>query len=1636
MWISFRDDGFTQILEMDEGTEYSCEVCKAMVGITMTLSAVLSSETQYTFYFYDEDHALAARYSGPGTDSAFFGLNTETPGFFLEDPEKPIIAGNTYTCEIRQNDEVVAVSESITLTDEIGTEVYAFGEAEVYSAAFTLTGSTLTVDALTNTNVLLLDSSSEITFSSIVNTGKITIAGAAPRDGVVRLFNYTGTESLTEDDYRELVSNYADYASSLRVVGSDLFLGNAGTTCYFNSEWYGQAAEGEKVADGFYYMVNAFSRAAELPEEAGRLRIVFLREEEILDSAVTAGSVFSDGTISLGSDLTLTGEGGTISSVGTLVFSAGAALSAGAGVILKVNGLVIDPGCDAVFTTGGTPFIRFTGAGSFLEVHGTLTADSSELGYLAAAENKSGDGTIHVSGGKLVYSEKKTLETAFGTISLTWDGVTFTEVRSSDLADFKDAASPVSVSGGTGSDKWSVSYDGGALQDYSHVFYDMGGGVNTLVIAGKTDFALGGLANISTLSVKSGIRSDFTRVSFGDISFSNGTGTAGIGDYSVFEAGHIAGSPLGSSVKLTFGNAAAVSAQSISSLASFTLGNTVYAKNGTGGYDTVRASLTVDGDVSGQYAACRISAGSNTVVSVGGTLDLAAGKNTLSFGSNAAVSLHDTAGVTALTLAKGIYQADNAGDVSLKTQRRTSAEILGNFVSGEYACSISLGAFADFSVTGTLAAERGAGISAGANASVVLGTDGVTQGSTVFSGMTSLSLGASSQYLAVSTDPVKTQGQTSFRAYGDVTGTHSANSISLGARSVAEIGGKTDLLGGANSVSLAAAASLTVSGDLTGVQKLTLADGKSFRNVDGTSACLWTSAVIGGSYAPARANNSVSLGSFCVLTIAGTILNGGVTSGVGTSVTVGSNSVFIVGTDGVTQNAAVFQGVSSLTLKDSSQYFSASTEVLKTQGQTAFTAYGDVLGTASGNTVSLGRLSSAEIDGNMDLLGGKNTLKLAFGAGFALSGDLADVTAVSLASGGFFRTVGGMNSLARTSAAIGGAYTGSMGKNTISLGNYADLAVAGDISGDGRTYAVTLGTASTMTAGNISGLTALTLGGGNAGGFSVVNAGSVSGTAGADKISLGKYAVLTVGNLLLGEGDDSVSLASGSSAVCSGEFDLGGGGNTVSIAASASLRISGGLSGVRKLTLADGNASSSARLTAGGVTGTDGADTFTFGAFSAASVDGIALGAGKNTLSAGRDARIAAGEISGVYKLTLAASTAGAGLQSFTADGISGTEYADSVSIGANCTFAAAGGIDLLDGLNTFSAGANSAVTVGGGISGIYKLSVASSAVFAVAGGLSGTASADTVSIGKSSAVSFASIDLKEGMNKIELGASASLSVFGQLSGADTLTLGGNASLSAGSVSGIRSARLGAGTAVGGAQLWTCLDADAVDFDSGSGIPSLILDDHSRIRCGSVDFAGGKLTVSKNAKAAFLLDDGGTAVNPGETVLNAGAELYATSDAYDALAPGVSGSGTLYDIGSSACASAFTDRATEAADDLPSSKSILTAGSNGWLHYEEAAGDRTFLNDIADYFGITGVSEVRGLEGWRIVSETDRIDVLVNGEVIAAQQDEGLGVYIWTLSDCQLSGPSDPVSVCVMVAQDAVGGYRTGTFNYTLSLTE
>ena len=355
--------------------------------------------------------------------------------------------------------------------------------------------------------------------------------------------------------------------------------------------------------------------------------------------------------------------------------------------------------------------------------------------------------------------------------------------------------------------------------------------------------------------------------------------------------------------------------------------------------------------------------------------------------------------------------------------------------------------------------------------------------------------------------------------------------------------------------------------------------------------------------------------------------------------------------------------------------------------------------------------------------------------------------------------------------------------------------------------------------------------------------------------------------------------------------------------------------------------------------------------------------------------------------------------------------------------------------MNTFSAGANSIVTVGGGIAGVYRLS-ASSALFSVAGGLSGTGSADTVSIGKNSAASFGFMDLGEGMNRIELGAAASLSVSGAISGADTLTLAGNASLKAGSVFGIRSARLSAGTAAGGVQQWTCLDADVMDFDSASGTPSLTLDDHSRIRSGNVDFAGGNLSVSKNAKASFLLDDGGTAVGLGGTLLDAGAELYATSDGYDALEPGVTGSGTLYDIGSSECASAFTDRATEAADDLPGSKSLLTAGSNGWLHYEEAAGDRVFLNDTVDYFGITGVSEVGGLAGWQIVSESDQLDVLVNGEFIASRHDEGLDVYIWTLSDCVLSGPSDPVSLCVMVAQDGFGAYRTGTFNYTLSLAE
>ena len=324
-----------------------------------------------------------------------------------------------------------------------------------------------------------------------------------------------------------------------------------------------------------------------------------------------------------------------------------------------------------------------------------------------------------------------------------------------------------------------------------------------------------------------------------------------------------------------------------------------------------------------------------------------------------------------------------------------------------------------------------------------------------------------------------------------------------------------------------------------------------------------------------------------------------------------------------------------------------------------------------------------------------------------------------------------------TIVTINGNLTGSEGSNKLTVGNHAEFS-AGNIylSELGGNFTVTVGSNARFESGVIEGVNKLTIGNGiafayEAGGakdqvYTQFASGMISGTTGNDAITIGNYTDTSIAAFSLGKGNDTVKIGNFNSRENGYEADVN-------------------------------------------------------------VLGGIDLGAGKNALSIGAQSRLNTAMIEGVNTLSLAAGAATADGNYYTeiyCSGITGSELADTITIGKLANLIVDGDIDLTSGEE---AGMKNAINLGslgtlqaGDVTGVNKLTVGAGTVdewtVLDINDLTGTDQDDVFAAGNYSLFSVDSIDGAGSVkgDKLTIGQGVTAIFRGTISDIDVITIGNN----------------------------------------------------------------------------------------------------------------------------------------------------------------------------------------------------------------------------------------------------------------------
>jgi len=400
----------------------------------------------------------------------------------------------------------------------------------------------------------------------------------------------------------------------------------------------------------------------------------------------------------------------------------------------------------------------------------------------------------------------------------------------------------------------------------------------------------------------------------------------------------------------------------------------------------------------------------------------------------------------------------------------------------------------------------------------------------------------------------------------------------------AQVHGSIDLLGGYDTVIVGSNTNLTVTGGMSGISYFTTYSGITFNYILNCSYSkaswgdaavansyensnyvqLRTSVSVGGDYTAANSSNTMNIGNYSTVSIAGSILNSD--TSLGTQITVGSASKLtaksIYGLTGLT----LVNGLDTYTQKRvynadwtyNDTLVNGRTNVILDKDD----AGNSITGTTSGNSIMVNAFSILTTAGGINLLGGWNSMTVNAQASATVGGNVQGVQALTVNGGGWaYSSVtdsaistdiylgkitewNGTKNQYYTRAVLNitGNYTGQAGSNSIYIGNFATFSAKNIYeSAGGSTYSFTVGSNATATIGDLEHATSLTVNGGYVYGYNIDNsqnvptwttqqgmtaftAHTVTGSTWAENYYFGAYSSVNVFMLDLGAGSDGVTI--------------------------------------------------------------------------------------------------------------------------------------------------------------------------------------------------------------------------------------------------------------------------------------------------------------------------------------------------------------------------------------------------------------------------------------------------------------------------------------------------------------------------------
>lgn len=527
----------------------------------------------------------------------------------------------------------------------------------------------------------------------------------------------------------------------------------------------------------------------------------------------------------------------------------------------------------------------------------------------------------------------------------------------------------------------------------------------------------------------------------------------------------------------------------------------------------------------------------------------------------------------------------------------------------------------------------------------------------------------------------------------NIYGTTKSNYIKVGENADVVLDANIDLGGGKNYITVYANACLEVGGDIDNVYKITVANGKVYRNVNNVKVQGWTEFSMGGDFGKSDYNQSLSIGSFAIVKIGGAVINSGINASKTSTIYVRNNSQLHIG--------EYASGINRLTLSDGKAYVKATEE--KVQGTTITTIGGLLSGTGKNDLISTGKFTNLTVNA-IDFLGGRDKISIGAYSEFNVGVYTKDLTEdkyfsikgvniFNVANGGIYKDFEGNKQFGNTVINIEGKVIGTSGRDTITIGYFADFTSGSiDFVNDLNTMNVKRNAKVTVI-GDITYLNKLIIASStiftNAEGFkeqgttSFNVSGKIFGTTGNDLIQVGEFVEFFAGGIeFLKTGKNSISVGSNS------EFIVGDKGSQL-----------GGIQQVNKISVADGKVYIDAMgekkqgwtefHVNGGITTFSQNNAIKIGKFVRGGVDGnVIFQDWTSTFTLGQNSKFAiTGNMEVVNKLTVTAGTnkdyfgANVGPTSlFIGGNYTGTDRNDNIYVGKMAELIICGDLDMRGG--------------------------------------------------------------------------------------------------------------------------------------------------------------------------------------------------------------------------------------------------------------------------------------------------------------------------------------------------------------------